>query len=522
MNEADDSSSPKQGIPKHTDPKSFVVQGLAGLRNAVFPVVAVFFAMRDTGALAVITALVAGAAIVGFAAGAAYLRWRKFTYQINAEDIRVESGIVSRAARSVPFERIQDVSIEQALLPRLFGLVTVKFETGSGGGEDITLAFLSEAEGERLRELVRERKDSDVAVTASAPGEAEEDSPAPKEPQGRLLFSMGPGRLFTFGVFEFSLAALAVLAGLTQYADWVVDYEIWDPELWREVASEQSGWIAGLDGVSRIFGLIGSLLTLLVLGSVTGLVRVFLRDWDFRLEETPRGFRRRRGLFTRTDVVMPAHRVQAIRVTTRAIRYRFGWRALKFVSLAQDAGSANHDVAPFAKMEEIAPIIRAAGFEPASRSLDWQRTDPRYWIDQTLIEAAIASVIAIAVGAVFSSWFALIPMAIAAISGLSHWYGYNVHAHALDEEQIIVRTGFFSPDMQICNRVKLHSVEIVRGPIAQRRGYASLHVGLAGGSMSISGLPIERAKELRTAILKSITEKDFSEIYRAPSPRLAA
>ena len=52
-----------------------------------------------------------------------------------------------------------------------------------------------------------------------------------------------------------------------------------------------------------------------------------LRDYGFRLEETPKGLRRRRGLLTRTDTVMPIHRVQALKVTTRIFRRRFGWHA---------------------------------------------------------------------------------------------------------------------------------------------------------------------------------------------------
>ena len=69
------------------------------------------------------------------------------------------SGLLSRAARSVPYERIQDVSVEQKRIPRLFGLVEVKFETGAGGGDDLKLAYLTEAEGDRLRDTVKARRE---------------------------------------------------------------------------------------------------------------------------------------------------------------------------------------------------------------------------------------------------------------------------------------------------------------------------------------------------------------------------
>ena len=125
----------------------------------------------------------------------AYLGWYRFTYRIGASDIRVESGVIARAARSVPYERIQDVSLEQKLLPRLFGLVEVRFETGAGGKDELKLAYLTEAEGERLREVVRSQKDG----AAPVPGA---DTPAEPVEAPPPLFAMGPRRVVTFGLFR--------------------------------------------------------------------------------------------------------------------------------------------------------------------------------------------------------------------------------------------------------------------------------------------------------------------------------
>src|SRR3546814_2313850 len=126
--------------------------------------------------------------------------------------------------------------------------------------------------------------------------------------------------------------------------------------------------------MGQVFAGFGALFVLAFTSSATGMVRTYLRDWGFRLERTSRGFRRRRGLLTRTDVVMPLHRVQAVNISTGIVRGRFGWKSLAFVSLAQDSGSSNHVVAPFAKNEELEPIIRIAGFAPPAEGLDWHRT----------------------------------------------------------------------------------------------------------------------------------------------------
>ena len=118
----------------------------------------------------------------------------------------MESGVLSRAARSVPFERIQDISLEQSLVPRMLGLVSVKFETGAGGADDLALQYLTQSEGERLREVIKARREGaadPLPADPDAPEQAAETAP-------QILFAMSEKRLLTFGLFEFSLAIFAV------------------------------------------------------------------------------------------------------------------------------------------------------------------------------------------------------------------------------------------------------------------------------------------------------------------------
>lgn len=494
--------------PRRTAPIGLLVNAITSLRQTVFPLLIAGFAFREDleklGGVLVVVAIIPLVSL-----GMAYLQWLRRTYTTGAEDIRVESGIVSRAARSVPYERIQDVSLEQKFLPRLFGLVEVKFETGAGGADDLTLAYLTEAEGEALRRLIREQRDD---TEAAAAGSATEAGAAADDETGDVLFAMDTPRLVKFGLFEFSLAVFAVIGGLFQYAETFMGIELWDPKLWLNLAESQQGKLAALGPMAQVLSAVAGFIALLAVGSITGLTRTFLRDWGFVLEKTARGFRRRRGLFTRTDVVMPVHRVQAVEIGTGLVRYRFGWHGLKFVSLAQDAGSSSHVVAPFAQLDEIAPIIRAARFEPPSDSLDWHRLSRKYRFDSALIEGGFFALLAIPVAIFAPLPFVLVPLGLAAFFAGANLYAWQFHRHALSATHIFNLRGLLSPRTQIASRVKLHSVEISQGPIAQRRGYATLHLGLAGGSFSMAGIPVDQARELRSAILGSIAAKDFSHL----------
>jgi len=503
-----------RNIPRRTNPLGFVARGLQGFQRAVLPMVAVGYSMRDES-FGLLAALGLGVFIAAIGVGMAYLRWRRLTYTVGETDIRVESGILSRAARSVPFERIQDVSLEQTLIPRLLGLVQVRFETGAGGKDELSLQYLSEDEGEQLREVVRARKDGGAAEGSAAEATDPDALPAkPVEEPATVLFAMSQRRLLTFGMFEFSLAVVAVVGGALQTFGDFLPFDIWEVSEWQKLFAGPFAELEGLGPSAQVIGGVLGLVSLLVVGVASGLIRTTLRDWGFLLERTAKGFRRRRGLITRTDVVMPSHRVQALRISTGIVRRRFGWHGLSFVSLAQDSGSSNHVVAPFGQMDEIDPIITSAGFEPPSDALEWQRGAKNHRIDNAAAITVFLAPISIVLLALDRPWLAILPVIAAALLALREAFLWRFERHALSPNQLFIGSGWLAPKLAVANRVKLQSVDIRQNFLGRWRGYVTLHLGLAGGTMAVEGIAPERAEELRGAILSSIAETDFSELAR--------
>lgn len=497
--------------PRRTDPRTFAVRAVTLLSQLVLPIIVGGFTIFDEGEIGdvIVYFLPLVIAVIGANVLIAYLQWTRLTYTVNEADIRVESGLLSRAARSVPYERIQDVSLEQKLVPRLFGLVEVKFETGAGGGEDLKLAYLPESEGERLRELVRARREGGPVVDV-------EEQEVAREPDAQLLYAMGPRRVVTFGLFEFSLAVVAVVAGFASQLDFLLPFEIWDWRAWREQLAGPGQWLSGLGVLAQVIGGIFFVSSLLVVGVVTGVVRTALREWDFRLERTAKGLRRRRGLLTRTDLVMPVHRVQALRLGTSIVRRLFGWYSLRLVSLASDSGSANHVAVPFAQMDEIDLVIGETGFLRPGEGAHWQRAAPEYRIDGFLLGFGFMVVLTIGLIVAGAGAFAVLPLAIGGTATAVHEYlRWRWDRHAFDESQLYTRHGWFAPSIAIASRAKLQSVEIVRNPLARLRGYADVHFGLAGGRLRMRGLSLEEAKRVRDAVLASMSEEDFSDVVEA-------
>ncbi|APE27596.1 PH domain-containing protein [Aurantiacibacter gangjinensis] len=510
---------------------TIIVSTLRSLVQSIIPLIVLSVSIgRDNDGGSVFAAAMSGIvlAIIAAIAFGNWLSWYRMRYRIGDNDIRMEKGVLSRAARSIPYDRIQDVSLEQKLLPRLLGLVQVKFETGAGGKDELVLAYVDEAEGEALRETVRSLVDAadDTSTALSNPGSGTVDTAKPREAE-RVLFTMDPRRLGVYGLFSFSLVIFAVILGAAQQLEFLLPFDLWDNVeryVFDRGYEEAGDYIGGMNMAARIAGLLYLAVAIIGVGLLSGIIKTFARDYGFALLRTDKGFRRQRGLLTKTDVVMPVHRVQALVLSTGWLRRRFGWHGLSVISLAQDSGSANHDIAPFAQMEEIAPIAAEAGFTLPDEAAAWRRPSPKYYTDSAIINVlfvALFPIVGLIVAAANATTFnAAAPVALvgfillAAFLAVREYYLWRFDRHALDPEQIVSRRGWLSPRVKFANRVKLHSVEIAQGPIARLRGYCDLRFGMAGGSFAFEGLAVEDARELRAAVLESIAAVDFAKLAR--------
>lgn len=484
---------------------------VTGLPQLAFPVVAGIFGVRSSNSPILVPLVILLALFLSLFFR--WLAWIRFRYYIGEHDIRIEKGILNRSARSIPYERIQDVSVEQKPLARIMGLGEVKFESGGGEGDDAKLSFVSIVEAERLRELVRARK-SGIMATEVVPDSLETISSPP-------IFAMNGKRVFTLGLYSFSLFIFAVLGGAAQQFDFLLPFDFWDVRAWLGIAEDRGVNIDQINGISiaaRIILATTALSGLLFIGFASGVIRTTLKEYGFRLDRTEKGFRRRRGLLTLTDVIMPAHRVQAAVVQTGPVRRLRGWHALKFVSLAQDSRQeSNYVAAPFATLAEIWPIAEAAHVNAPGNATEFRHGEGRWWTSRIFVVLPIVLlVIAVLVllagtDALRSIWLILLPVVLVPFL----WLDWRNYRYALDGEQIYVRRGWWQQELIIAPQVKIQSVEISQGPVSRRLGLAKVCFGIAGGRLEMIAVPLDTARAIRDSVMEKVAAVDYSVINQS-------
>ena len=411
------------------------------------------------------------ATVLSFAASVAvvtivinWVIWRRFRYGVGPGEIVIEKGLLHRTRRSIPFERIQDVDIERGPLQRLFGLAKVKIETGGSGKDEGTLDSVSVAEADRLREAIR------AARGSGAPMEESHSA----GPEGRVIYRMSVERVLLLGLFSFSLLYIAgIFAVLQSFADFL-PFDIYDPGRWMGLVDEQRA--------NRFFApgaIVAVLFLALLLGVVTGVLRTIARDYGFRLtvEEDVR-FRRERGLFTRTEIVVPKSRIQLGLVRTGPLRRRFGGHALYFQTLSAGKESGGQQVAaPFAAPGELEPILAEAGTLRMVDPQALERVSKRHVVRVMLID--LLPVPAILIASLFwppaLMFLLLLPLPIA--QGLIE---RHFHRYALADDLLFVSKGWWRRRLWMIPPGRIQSIRLSRSFIQRRLGLATLFIDTAG------------------------------------------
>lgn len=444
---------------------------------------------------------VAVASVIGL-----LIKWLKLEYRVGSDEIRIDSGFLSRTSRAIPFDRVTDVDLEQGPIHRLFGLARVRLETGASAGskeEDGVLDTISLERAEALREHIRARRRGEQAPVAGAAVEAPP------------LYAMDVRRVATAGFFNFSLAVIAGLFGVTQTFGDVLGFDPFERSFWVGLFA-QAGPLRDLVIAHQIVAVLAGTILLVLLGIGTGLVRTALREYGFRLDRTDTGLRRRRGMLTLTDATIPAKRVQAAILANGPIRNHFGWWVLKLQSLAMDGKKGDHVVAPLAHEGEAAHILQSLHWPIAPEAGAWRRVS-RAFIGSYAAAIGPPMILPLAVpflgstglnvvaalpflGVVAVLWLIVAPVLI-----VGRWMGWRHTRYALGEDTLFVETGWWRHRRRILPLRKIQSIDLTENFWSRAFGICTLRLGVAGGGgfadHHVPALSREEAQSLRARLL---------------------
>lgn len=430
--------------------------------------------------------LVAGLGVL-LALGQILTRFVFFKYTVNSGEIIIHSGVLNRVRRNIPSDRIQNVALERSVPARILNLTAVKIETAGSVKAEGVLEYVTVAEAERIRTLLRSAKPAEVTATTPA-----------KEPD----FAISLPQVLISGMYTFSLiyfaAGWAIFSQLDQFG--LIDFEALLESLVSEQINgfiEQSPRFSFLLVVPIMFG--G-----LLLGWVTGIGIHMVRYYGFRLELRPKKIHRRFGLFTLRETTIPYPRVQSLVLRSNPLMRLHNQFRLVLQTLAFDANERGMQMAiPLARLPQLLPLARRIhdfslpdAFSPVSR-ISIRRMGLRY----SLALAALVMLVQVWWSPAF--WgFILLP-----VLWLLAWLQYLCHSWAFTGSHLYVRRGVFWQKVWIVPANRFQAIQQSATFLQRRMGVCQVSVDTAGAGAfqypRIVDLAVETAANLVPALYEA-------------------
>ena len=374
----------------------------------------------DVGLLAsVLGLLLVGGAAYGFAS------WYRTRFWIQPDELRVDTGVISRQSRRIRIDRLQGVDIVQPFVARLFGLAELRMDVAGGSAREGSLAFLRLSEARELKDQLLARRDAvrEERAEPAAGGPTATPSDAAPAPE-RLLARVTTGTLLLSILLlpETAVMLLAVAGFL--------------------VGSVLTGqWF----GVSALVPVLGGL----------GLVqfRCFAASYGFTVSETPAGIQVRRGLFDLNTQTITLARLQGVVLTEPVLWRSLGWARLDvsiagYATGADESGQSTSTALP---VGDRALAMRLA---------------------RTLLRGVDPDRVALTPPPRSARWVAPVASRFMAVGA--------------SPEVVVAREGWLARRTHVTPQGKIQSLRIVQGPYQRLLGLADMHVDSPPGPARVT------------------------------------
>ncbi|PID15885.1 hypothetical protein CSV63_04335 [Sporosarcina sp. P34] len=423
------------------------------------------------------------------------VKWRRFDYWFEDQELRIVSGLFVRKKRYIPFERIQSLDYTEGIFHRPFQLVKVKIETaGSSSGKDAE-AELTAITKEAAQQIEKEIKQSKkMKVLGPQPAlfdqiewqlirEPEEvqiaQQPAP------VIFSMTTRDLLMLATTSGGIGV--ILSGAIVFLSQIEELIPYD---W--LFGELKSFIRIGVFVVAILVVLGFLIVWLLSVAMT-----FLANYGFKVIREKDNLVITRGLLEKKRVTVPLKRVQNITITENPIRQLFGYGAVIINSAGGVGEGSRIKLFPLAKrnsvIEPLQELFPNMDFSEPINKIGGRgkRFYYRFKLLVTLLPIAFVSYNFFPYG--------LLMLLLLPLVGLHGIWQYKTAAYTILPKQLTMRFRTISRQTVFTEKSRIQSMELDQNYFHRRKKVATLTVNVKSGmtldAPAIRHMPQEDAEK---------------------------
>lgn len=444
------------------------------------------------------------AGILGFVIGFAVLSFVFFRYRLFDGSVEVKSGILFKKHINLPFNRIQNVKIEQPFYYRPFGYASLAFDSGGSLNQEARLIALRLKDAQQLRKQISEvvtKTDNTETYRENNTNTSHVEAPLDET----VINTRTVGDLAMHGVT--SNRVYLLLAFIAPFIDEIIEYFSgkfagWGLNIQSHIENDPT-WQIGLYMVGLFLLFLGIMTVLSIIGAV-------ILFWGFTLSKTHEKFIRRSGLINRHEVAVPISRIQVAIMKQDWLDTIFGRINLRLDQLNAQANVVNPEalanklMVPSVFSYQCRDIL--AHIFPEHRLHDMPfLAIKKMFIFRFVLWLVLPITIGLAILFIYHNdpnWPVLLMTPIVLTAFI--WLRWKRWGFAYTDDYVYIKKGLFGVDRYCIPVHKIQRVAISQSYWMRRSQVASIKFYLASGSYSIPLIDETVAKQLQSVILYQI------------------
>lgn len=431
------------------------------------------------------------------------LAWWRFVFLVEADELLVRKGVISQERLTIPLDRVQSVSIDQKLLHRFVGLVSVSVDTAGSAEAELQIDAVDREKAEALQRLAAGKR---PVVSVGEPGEAAEGGNGEvAADQGTglsdpaldrsIIVHRTPADLIRIGLTAWPWTGLVVLASLFTVADdlgGLLPFDIDEEQVFGDRFS--------VDVTPALVGylillVVGVLLAMTILGALLQIIREILTNWDMQLIRTSTGVRRTSGLLSKTSKASTLTRIQAVQTDQTPAQGFFGIAKLTLPTIGD--GDINVPGATDDEVTEIREILFGGAEPPA-----FDRGISRLYIFLAVRNALVTTTLGVALGIVtLGDWRVALAMIFVPIRWLEARRRWRLRRWSVTDRHLAESYEYLNKHTAELDLVKTQTASVTRTFFERRRGLATVKIETAEGYLSVPLVPVAEANAVRDLAL---------------------
>lgn len=420
------------------------------------------------------------------------ISWKNNVYSFDENSMSIREGVIKRKSRDIPSDKIHTMDIDSKFIQRLFGIVTLRIDTASGGKEAEVCLVLSKNEAENIKKVLFNEciKENEKEEKAQIQQKCE-----------KFLIKNNQYKATIIDLVITAMTSKYILGGIFFiFALYGKINDMLPKDVRNRVNDFEDRSAEGIIASKSIKIIIVFILAVIVITFIISVIATVIRYYDFTVTRINNKINITYGLLDKKSVIIPVHRIQSVSIVEGMLKKPFDAVTINVQSIGygKEKGESTM-LCPLLKKNKIDKFFKEVLTE-ITPEFEFSHSSKKSFIGYLMRNGLVPLLIGIFIAYRFK--YGYLSFIVAFLFFLLGYYKYKSTGICIKENELIMQFRILAKYVVIMPKKNIQSVTKTQNVFQKRNNLVNIKAAVQG----------ELVQEEHT--IKGMNESEFEKLQK--------